>query len=183
MEDTRELKKRLRREYKARGAALTPQYREKADRAILEAVLRDERWQRARSVFLYVSIWTEPDTRTLIDAAFTAGKRVYVPFCCPDRTMKALRIRNVEELRPGTHGIPEPPEDAEAAAPGEIDLAIVPCVTATRAGDRLGHGAGYYDRFLRLNGCPTICLCYRALLADRLPTETHDVQMDTVVSD
>ncbi len=176
-------KKELRRLYRERGRALTGDYREAADRAICAAVLASEAWRRAESVFLFVSMWAEPDTGPLFAAAFRAGKRVYVPLCCPDRVMKAARIRSLDALRPGAFGIPEPPADAETAKPGEAALALVPCVTATANGARLGHGAGYYDRFLRLHGCETMCLCYGSLLAPTLPMDEHDVPMDHVVTE
>jgi len=181
MDEISELKKQLRKEYRARGAALTEDYRRGADKSIRERVMNAESWQRARGVFLYVSMWAEPDTRALITAALSAGKRVYVPLCCTARVMKAVRIESLTELRPGMHGIPEPPAENETAAPGDFSLALVPCVTATAAGVRLGHGAGYYDRFLRLHGCETFCLCYGKLLADSLPEDAWDVRMDRVI--
>lgn len=183
MDQLHTLKKQLRREFKAQGGALTTDYRAAADRAIREKLRQDPRWQQARRVFIYVSMWDEPDTRVLIGEALAAGKQIYVPLCCPDRVMKAVRIRSLDELRPGTHDIPEPPSDNEAAAPGTLDLAVVPCLTATSVGARLGHGAGYYDRFLALHACPTLCLCYARLLADALPMDDNDVWMDTVLSD
>ena len=183
MDEIKERKKRLRKEYRARGAELTEEYRREADKSIRERVLSAESWQRARGVFLYVSMWAEPDTRALITAALSAGKRVYVPLCCPARVMKAVRIRSLDELRPGMRGIPEPPAENTAAAPGDFSLALVPCVTATASGVRLGHGAGYYDRFLRLHGCETFCLCYGKLLADSLPEDEWDVRMDRVITE
>ena len=177
------IKQQLRRAFKARGAALTSEYRAAADRAIFDAVLLSEVWRKARSVFLYVSMWAEPDTRALIGAALEAGKSVYVPLCCPERVMKAVRIQSLDELRPGMRGIPEPPADGEAAEPGTLELAVVPCVTAAKDGARLGHGAGYYDRFLRLHACKTMCLCYGEMLADALPMDGHDVWMDSVVTE
>lgn len=177
------LKQQLRREFKAHGAALTDEYRAFADAAIRTFVLESELWQRAKSVFVYVSMWAEPDTRVLIETALGADKRVYVPLCCPARVMKAVRIQSLEDLRPGMLNIPEPPTDYEAALPGELDLAVVPCISATAAGARLGHGAGYYDRFLRLHACPALCLCYGQMLADTLPMNAHDVWMDYVVTE
>ena len=176
-------KERLREAYRARGRALPGEYRAGADRAICAAVLASEQWQRAEGVFLFVSMWAEPDTRPLFEAAFRAGKRVYVPLCRPDGVMQAVRIESLAALRPGRYGIPEPPGEPGAAEPGELDLALVPCVSVTEDGARLGHGAGYYDRFLRLHGCETLCLCYAAMLADTLPMDGHDVRMDHVVTE
>ena len=178
-----ETKQELRRKFKACGATLTNEYRDFADCAIRAFVQYSEVWQRAESVFVYISMWAEPDTRALIEAALAEGKRVYVPLCCPDRTMKAVRITSLAELRPGTLNIPEPPAENEAAQPGMLDLAVVPCVTATFEGARLGHGAGYYDRFLHLHACPAMCLCYGQMLADALPMDEHDVWMDYIATE
>ncbi len=178
-----ELKRRLRRACGERAALLTEEYRREADRAIREKLTQTELWRNASGVFLYVSMWAEPDTRALIDTALREGKRVYVPLCCPDHVMKAVRIRSLSELRPGTLGIPEPPAGNGTAAPGDLDLAVVPCVTASKPGARLGHGAGYYDRFLTAFNCETVCLCYEQMLTETIPAEEHDVRMDCVLSE
>ena len=178
-----ETKQELRRAYKASGANLTKEYRDFADCAIHAFVQYSEVWQRSENIFIYVSMWAEPDTRALIEAALEEGKRVYVPLCCQDRTMKAVRILSLQELRPGTLNIPEPPAENEAAQPGTLDLAVVPCITATFEGARLGHGAGYYDRFLHLHACPAMCLCYGQMLADALPMDEYDVWMDFVATE
>ena len=106
--DLTETKKALRLAFTQRARELSEEYRRGADRAIREAVLASRLWQEAEAVFLYVSMWAEPDTRMLLSAALEAGKRVYVPRCYPGRVMKAVRIRSTEALRPGTLGIPEP---------------------------------------------------------------------------
>ena len=179
-----ETKQELRRKFKACGATLTNEYRDFADCAIRAFVQYSEVWQRAESVFVYVSMWAEPDTRALIDAALAAGKRVYVPLCCPDRTMKAVRIRSLDELRPGTLNIPEPPEENETAAPGELDLAVVPCVTATADGARLGHGAGYYDRFLpHCTRARVTAVAFEAQRLARVAFDETDRRMDRIVTE
>jgi len=183
MDEKRELKRQLRREYKKRAGELSEAYRREADRKILETLLSSRSWQRASGVFVYVSIGAEPDTRALIRSALTAGKRVYVPLCCPERVMRAVRIRSLYELRPGLHAIPEPPAEAADAGAGELSIAIVPCVTVTASGLRLGHGGGYYDRFLRRRDCEALCLCYAEMLAESLPEEPWDVRMDGVLTE
>ena len=176
-------KKALRRAMRERGELLTRAYREAADRAIRGHIQASGAWQRSASVFIYVSMWTEPDTRALLEEALKSGKTLYVPRCDPGRSMRAVRLASLDKLRPGTLGIPEPVGDRESAGPGDIELALIPCVTATRDGRRLGHGMGYYDRFLEQHRCRKLCLCYEALLSTELPTDAHDVLMDAVVTE
>ena len=65
----------------------------------------------------------------------------------------------------------------------EPELILVPCVAAAPHGVRLGHGAGYYDRFLAEHTGTTVCLCFRALLRGDLPAEGTDIITDLVISD
>lgn len=176
-------KKALRREIRARGERLEPAYREEANQAIREQVLASESWRQAASVFVYVSMWDEPDTYALLEEALRSGKAVYVPRMYPGRMMKAVRIHALDELRPGTMGIPEPVSDRESAGTGGLSLALIPCVTAAKDGRRMGHGVGYYDRFLADRRCRKICLCYEALLSDFIPMDAHDIPMDAVVTE
>ena len=88
-----------------------------------------------------------------------------------------------EKLQPGTLGIPEPPAPEDTACIPEPDLIIVPCMTASPGGVRLGHGAGYYDRFLAAHSGKTACLCFRALMRADLPAEETDIPMDFVITD
>lgn len=176
-------KKCLRQAYRARGAALTTDYRAAADRAICAAVQDSDAWKKAGGVFAFVGMWAEPETRPLLEAALREGKRLYLPRCFPDGIMQAVRVQSLDALSPGAYGIPEPPANAETAQRGDFTLALVPCVTATRDGARLGHGAGYYDRFLPRYPSTTMCLCYGKMLADDLPTDENDVLMDHVVTE
>lgn len=85
-------------------------------------------------------------------------------------------------LVPGAHGVPEPPQRAESADPADLRLLLVPGLAFTRSGDRLGTGAGYFDRFLARLGEEghkpiTIGLAYRAQVLDELPVELHDVPL------
>lgn len=65
------------------------------------------------------------------------------------------------------------------------DAVIVPGLAFTAAGDRLGQGGGWYDRFLSevRADCVSIGVCFVEQLVDALPVEPHDVTMDHVVTD
>ena len=154
-----------------------------ASSAMTGLLLESPLFASARTVFSYVSMLGEADTRPLISAALSAGKTVCVPRCAADGTMDAVPIRSLAELKPGAYGIPEPGPDAEPLDPKRIDLVIVPCLMAGRNGERLGHGAGYYDRFLA--SCPgeTVCLCFDKMLTDGIPMDRYDVYMRRVLTE
>ena len=157
-----------------------------SSKRIAEAVLGSCEYVSAKSIFSYVSIGKEPDTRILIDRALDDGKEVYVPKCLKKPEMVAVKISGLDDLEPGAFGIPEPVIPENAADPNcgnrSFDLAVVPCVCASKDGRRLGHGAGYYDCFLEKHKAFTMCLCHEALLTDDVPTEKHDKKMDAVAT-
>jgi len=179
-----ERKEAVRREAKARLDALPSEYLSQAGNSIRAAVLASEVYKNAEAIFTYVSVEREMDTRGLIRQALADGKRVYAPRCEGKGVMRALRISGLEELVPGWQDIPEPPSGAPCAAPEEIDLVIAPCVSASLHGRRLGHGAGYYDRFLQAAGrAKTICLCCKEMLREDIPMTDTDVWMDAVADE
>jgi 5-formyltetrahydrofolate cyclo-ligase len=75
-----------------------------------------------------------------------------------------------------------PEADIEPSWP---DLVVVPGLAFTAAGDRLGQGGGWYDRFLSgiRADCVTVGVCFAEQIVDELPVEAHDVRMDHVVTD
>ena len=181
--DVNARKKNLRGEMLQKRAALDRDYIRSAGDSIQRRVLSSEEYRRAKSVFVYVSVDGEPPTDLIIRTALKNGKRVYVPKCISAHTMEAVRLSDPEDLVPGAYGIPEPVEIAEIASPAELDLVIVPCVAASPDGARLGHGAGYYDRFLENAAGRTVCLCFKETLRGDIPTEEHDAVMGKVVTE
>lgn len=177
-EDTaKERKKALRRDMRDRLAALSDAYIRTANEKICENILAWQEYRRAKAIFCYVSMGREPDTRRLLSDALAAGKRVYVPRCDGKGEMRAARLNSLDALTPGAFGIPEPPDGAEYAGPEEMDLVLVPCVSASRRGERLGHGGGYYDRFLAKTQADTVCLCYEKMQREDLPMTALDRRM------
>ncbi len=77
------------------------------------------------------------------------------------------------------------PEDIPPPDPADMDVVLVPATALTLFGDRLGQGGGWYDRFLVGIGpeCTTVGVCFYEQLVDELPTETHDIPLDVVVTE
>ena len=175
-------KDRIRKETRQISRSLDPAYRAKASRSITEQVLDLPEWQHAKTVMAYVSMPEEPDTKALIRAALDDGKTLLLPRCADRSVMEALPVTDMNSLVPGILGIPEPPAAEGRDAP-EPEVILVPCVAATPNGIRLGHGAGYYDRFLAGHKGMSICLCFSRLLRSDLPAENTDVPVDLVITD
>jgi 5-formyltetrahydrofolate cyclo-ligase len=132
----------------ARRTALGEQRRRQADAAICDQLLQAPQYQLAQTLFTYVSLADEVDTRRLIEAALLAGKQVCVPRCGGFGQMDAVIIGGEGDLIKGTYGLLEPRADLPVVGLTDIDLIIVPCLAATRSGLRLGYGGGFYDRYL-----------------------------------
>ena len=176
-------KQRIRLETRMVSGRLTSEYRRKASREITRQVLALPSWNQAKTVMAYWSLPEEPDTRELMETALREGKTLLLPRCLDASKMAALPVRDLTGLKPGTLGIPEPEEEKNGGKIPEPDLILVPCMTAAMNGVRLGHGAGYYDRFLAEHSGTTVCLCFRALLRADIPAEDTDVPVDLVITD
>ena len=181
--EVRAEKQRIRTETKRISERLTPDYRQEASREITRRILSLPFWAQAGTVMAYWSLPEEPDTRELMETALREGKNLLLPRCLDATRMAALPVKDLTGLTPGALGIPEPPLTEDRTGIPEPDLILVPCIAAAPSGIRLGHGAGYYDRFLAEHPGKTVCLCFRALLRADLPAEETDIPVDLVISD
>ena len=182
-EGTKAEKRRIRQEVRQIARSLGTEYRSEASRLITGQVLALPFWEQAQTVMAYWSMPEEPDTRILMETALREGKTLLLPRCIDAAGMEALPVKDLSEVLPGMLGIPEPPFPEDGTVIPEPDLILVPCMAASPGGIRLGHGAGYYDRFLAEHSGKTICLCFRAMLRADLPAEDTDVPMDLVITD
>ena len=176
-------KQRIRMETRRISEQLTSEYRREASREITRQVLTLPFWKEAGCVMAYWSLPEEPDTRELMETALREGKTLLLPRCLDSSRMIACPAGDLDSLKPGILGIPEPEETAPGMRLPEPDLILVPCMAAAMHGVRLGHGVGYYDRFLAEHTGKTVCLCFQALLRADIPAEETDVSVDLVITD
>ena len=181
--DAKEEKKRLRGQLKERAAGLDGEYCRQADEAIFRQAVSLPEYIGSQVLFCYVGMEGEIDTRPLLLDALERGKQVCVPLCTAKGVMEARRIFGLGELERGSFGILEPGLDAPLVSPEKIGLALIPCLSCTRDGRRLGYGGGYYDRFLPQTKCFRAVLCRERMMEDALPAEDHDERMDAVVTE
>jgi 5-formyltetrahydrofolate cyclo-ligase len=129
---------------------------------------------RAQTVAAFLSTPTEPPTRQLLAALLRAGCEVIVPVVV-GRRMDWTHYTDGVDVRTNALGVEEPTgerlgEDALRRA----DAALVPALLVDRSGNRLGRGAGFYDRALAKAEVRAIAVIFDDELVDRLPVEDHD---------
>ena len=159
--------------------------RRRKSEAIRRKLVRLAAYRRATTVACYVSLPYEVETHQLIQDMLMTGKRVAVPYV-RGRQLTWCELRDpAHDLRPGAFGVLEPrPSIRRVVRTEELDVIVVPGVAFDRHGHRLGHGHGYFDRFLDTlpADIPIIGLCFDFQLVATLPHEPHDHPVDAVLT-
>lgn len=176
-------KKLLRDRAKDIRKGMPKEYVEEASNAIADKVIASAEFSEAKTIFCYMNYGKEVVTGKIIKAALSEGKRVCIPLCLEASQMEAKLYTEETELVSGAYGIMEPSREEPVVPAAEIDLAIIPCVACDAAGGRLGHGAGYYDRYMDGAGMTKLCLCFDKLIFDSIHMDKYDIAMDIVVTE
>ncbi|KAJ7634600.1 hypothetical protein FB45DRAFT_989450 [Roridomyces roridus] len=194
-------KKLLRKTISLKLRSFSPAQIQEQSKALTARVLALPPFTRAQSVSCYLSMPTgEIDTFDLARNILRSGKKLFVPKIDPtvDGRMDLLRIydeQDLDGLPSGLWGIKEPTlrhadvvrENAQQVG---VDVILVPCVAFDRSFSRLGHGKGYYDRFITTYSeqrpkplLVGLALREQLLDADTVPTGKHDWNMDYILTD
>jgi len=195
-------KAQARRNVSVALANLTPGRRRSAGLAVARRLARLQIVRRARTLMAFLSLPTEIDTWPILRWAWTEGKRVAVPRVEPPLTGREKDLAGHEivpvvlepadvagladhpAVRPGALGILEVP-DAPALPAAEIDLVLAPCQAVDRAGNRLGKGGGFYDRFLARPDlrAAVIAVAFQEQVIDEVPVTENDRRVARIVTD
>uniref|UniRef100_A0A8C2JCI3 5-formyltetrahydrofolate cyclo-ligase n=1 Tax=Cyprinus carpio TaxID=7962 RepID=A0A8C2JCI3_CYPCA len=163
----RAAKQALRREIKARVAAVSDQ----------------EKLRQSRVVSQKVNITDLSAERRLTMEAIKINKRAMIYKYFPRSSrMDMLRLKDTEEVKtlPLTYR-------EEALTSGGLDLILMPGLGFDKKGNRLGRGKGFYDTYLERcsthpKGKPyTIALAFKEQLCAEVPVGEHDILIDEVL--
>ncbi len=168
---------------KDRRSQLPENHREDKSAAIATRVIHLIR--EDTTVMVYASKPPEVDTEALIRDLLAAGKRVVVPII--ERETKSLRLsylRDPSVLVRSTFNVPEPIGSEIPASAEDVDTAVIPMIAFDCHGNRLGYGAGYYDRFLEQHPhIRKIGIAFSDQQEPDLPHGPEDVRMDFIVTE
>lgn len=164
--------------------------RRKRSRLIHNKIFTQKEFLDSRCVMLYCSKGTgEVDTGPIIKKALLMGKKVALPVTLVrEKRIKPVGIKGLDKgLKKSPYGIYEPVESRirRPIKAEEIDLVIVPGLAFDKGCNRLGHGQGYYDRFLKdiPKGTQKIGLGFRFQVVNKIPTTKNDISLTKVITD
>ncbi|MBW3660202.1 MAG: 5-formyltetrahydrofolate cyclo-ligase [Gemmatimonadetes bacterium] len=165
-------------------AAIPAEEREAASDAIGRRLFASTAWRDARSIHAYVGVGPEVATVSILERAWTEGKRVACPkVVWRPQGLTAYVVGSLQELVEGRRGLREPDPDRASVAESRFDLVLVPGLAFDRRGGRIGYGAGFYDRFLTEVEALKVGLAYNLQLIDSVPVEAHDVRVDRILTE
>lgn len=108
-------KQALRAQLRAARAAMAPEERARCDAAIAAQVVASSAFAQAPVVLSYLSFGAEVETRTIIRAAWDAGKVVALPRVVGPHLLAWYRVDSFEGLVPSAYGMEEPAPDPKRA--------------------------------------------------------------------
>lgn len=173
-------KKELRRQIREKKRQMLPQQIELASSQLCEMLAATAQYRQAKTVYGYLPYNQEVRTVPLLERALQEGKRVAVPKIYGD-DMKFIYLDDLSQVEKNSYGIPEPVLDGPVAD-DPTALVLMPGLAFTKAGDRMGYGGGFYDKFLANEpDHPTVALCYDFQIVDDIPTDDYDIPVDLVL--
>lgn len=165
--------------------SLSPEERAEKSAQIVQRILNSREFQNAKTVMLYRATRGEVCLDGIENSPQAQGKRLVYPRCVSKTEMVALLPRSEHSWEAGYAGIEEPvPEKSEFIAPEEIELVLCPCTVFDEGCNRMGFGAGFYDRFLER--CPNahiMAAAFEVQKTDMVPVEVWDKPMNAVFTE
>ena len=135
--------------------------------------------QNLKRIGCYLSFGSEPATDSFIELAKAEGIEIACPRIDPQGQMVLAALES--ETKASELGFREP--TGNVVEPEDLDLIVVPALAIDYQGQRLGRGAGYFDRYLEHYKGPTIGLVYDAEFLPKVPTLAHDAPVSQVVTE
>jgi 5-formyltetrahydrofolate cyclo-ligase len=141
----------IRRLVRERRRALSNHERDHLSARLSARITRSPLFHNSRTLALYLPNDGEVDLTAVAQAAWSMGKRCFLPVLSPLYHNRLWFAPYTAEstLELNRFGIPEPALNWRAMRPvWTLDLLLMPLVAFDPQGNRLGMGGGFYDRTL-----------------------------------
>ena len=183
-DNVKDVKKKLRNQYKQYRLSLPADVKADYDNRICEALMHMMSFRYSDTILMYAPLEGEIDIMPVAETALVLGKKVAFPRCVEDpRNLDFKYVKSLDELRSGSYSIAEPSEDMESVEDYSKSICIIPGIVFDQEGYRVGYGKGYYDRFLAVYDGTKFGLAYSECILDEVPRGRFDRHVDILISE
>lgn len=167
---------------------LSDDLRKEYNQKIQERLFALDVFKMCSMLFTYVSFGSEVDTIAIIEKAIKMNKRVYVPKV-EGKKMNFYEIFDLDGLIRSKFGILEPEGNTDiyesSEGKNQLKLMLLPGLAFDKSGNRIGYGAGYYDRYLGsypIDEWIKIALAYDFQIMEHLAATQYDIRTDYIIT-
>ena len=146
-------------------------------------IMRMPQYESAKNILLYFPIRNEVDITRLLMDCLCAGKHAFLPVMQDQNHFEAREYEEFGLMVKNNLNILEP-IDGETIAPGKLDMIVIPGLAFDKSLNRVGFGAGCYDRYLgsAVNAFK-VGAAYSFQILDRIEQESHDFCLDAIATE
>jgi len=149
---------------------------------IIKKIEQSDFFQKSQNIASFYPFGSEIN---LIGLYKITSKNWYLPRIEPvENKMRFYPYKYGDILEENKYKILEPLSSTEIN-PEKIDMIIIPALMTDKNGNRIGYGAGFYDRYLPLlkKDCLKIVPLPEALFVEKLPHDGHDFPVDIIITE
>lgn len=177
-------KSQARRELLQVRKSFSPRYVEQKSQAVSQHILNSKLYQDAHCIMAFLAFGQEISVDRVLQDALNSNKIISVPYVFSKTEIKAVRFQGFQDLELDRYKIRSVKPPLQEINPGDLDLILVPGVGFSRQGQRMGMGAGYYDRFLALTSAYRLGVtCVDLIAGAELPVDRFDQDVDALVTE
>jgi 5-formyltetrahydrofolate cyclo-ligase len=136
--------KNLRTDARKARRSMTARERARASRQITDRFLNSRYFMASDTIGCYVSSWDEVDTSAIIERAWCAKKRIFLPVTGARRIMRFRETLPETELAVNDFGLWEPVSGSSIDV-SELDVVVTPLLAFDSQRNRIGMGGGFFD--------------------------------------
>ncbi|CAG4987178.1 unnamed protein product [Colias eurytheme] len=183
-------KMQLREQISKSIAQLSKEEKDRQSNIVYNKIINHPYYKAANRIAIFMSTDEEINTAPIIAHIQARGASAFVPQYAGG-VMKMLKVESGDQdTMPQTkHGIQQHSKDQkrEDSSDSGLDLIIAPGIAFSLDGGRVGHGGGYYDRFLakiraeQQTPPKVIAIAFNCQIVDTVPMNDLDQKIDGVI--
>lgn len=170
------MKAKLRQQALHRRSLLSVEEKNMKSNAIVERLL--PLLEGKKTIGIYIAMPDEVDVTSLLFVYSGVG----APKVRNTTFMDFFLIHERNDLETGCLGILEPKTNV-LINPNDLDAIVVPLVAFDENKNRIGHGKGYYDRYLATTKALKIGVAFETQKVEPFVKSEFDVTLDYIVSE